>query len=180
LHDLRDVGWKEEKAASWVAWRGLRSVRVGSLSPHLLDHAKSDKGILYSKSLNKILKLVSKNHVATTLFLINFTKIFLLKPSQAKDLSNFEISFNSKDTIKMIPVRYQISRDRCWLPIGRTHKGCKCDLKGQKICERNVLLYNTIYNRCDHNCESSVDCKGLQFAYCCQKSSNTLRGLSKY
>jgi hypothetical protein len=39
------VGWKEEKAASWVARRGLRSVRIGSLNPHLLDHAKGDKGI---------------------------------------------------------------------------------------------------------------------------------------
>jgi hypothetical protein len=45
LHDLRDVGWKEEKAASWVARRCLRSVRIGSLNPHLLDHAKGDKGI---------------------------------------------------------------------------------------------------------------------------------------
>jgi hypothetical protein len=29
-----------------VAKRGLRSVRIGSLNPHLLDHAKGDKGIL--------------------------------------------------------------------------------------------------------------------------------------
>ena len=39
------MGWKEEKAASWVARKGLRSVRIGSLNPHLLDHAKGDKGI---------------------------------------------------------------------------------------------------------------------------------------
>ena len=37
LINLRDVGWKGEKAASWVARRGLRSVRIGSLNPHLLD-----------------------------------------------------------------------------------------------------------------------------------------------
>jgi hypothetical protein len=41
LYDLllnqRDVSWKEEKAASWVARRGLRSVRIGSLNLHLLD-----------------------------------------------------------------------------------------------------------------------------------------------
>ena len=45
LSNLRDVGWKEEKAASWVARRGLRSVRIGSLNPHLLDSSKGHKGI---------------------------------------------------------------------------------------------------------------------------------------
>ena len=37
LINLIDVGWKEEKAASWVARRGLRCVRIGSLNPHLAD-----------------------------------------------------------------------------------------------------------------------------------------------
>ena len=45
LINLRDVGWKEEKAASWVARRGLKSVRIGSLNPHLLYYWKGDKGI---------------------------------------------------------------------------------------------------------------------------------------
>jgi hypothetical protein len=60
LINLRDVGRKEEKVASWVARRGLRSVRIGSLklrapsswlpqdeglNPHLLDQSKGHKGI---------------------------------------------------------------------------------------------------------------------------------------
>ena len=46
LINLIDVGWKEEKAASWVARRGLRSVRISSLNLHLLDNSTGDKGIL--------------------------------------------------------------------------------------------------------------------------------------
>ena len=45
MGDLIDVGWKEEKAASWVARRGLRRVRIGSPNLHLSNHPKGVKGI---------------------------------------------------------------------------------------------------------------------------------------
>lgn len=89
----------------------------------------------------------------------------------ARDLSNFEYPYNNRRQLSLVPVLYQISRHKCWLPGGKTHYGCKCDLNGHKICERNLLLYETIWNRCDQNCKSSPDCPNLVFAYCCSKDS---------
>jgi len=89
----------------------------------------------------------------------------------ARDLSNFEHPYNNRNQLILRPVLYQISRSKCWMPRGKQHFGCKCDLNGRKICERNLLQYSTIWNRCDHNCKSDPDCDNHKFAYCCARDS---------
>ena len=90
----------------------------------------------------------------------------------APDLSNFEQPYNNPRQLSFKPILYQISRDKCWMPNRKGHHGCKCDLNAHKLCERNLLMYNTIWNRCDHNCKSSPDCPNLNFAYCCSKDTD--------
>ena len=65
MGDLIDVGWKEEKAASWVARRGLRSVRIGSSNLHLSNHPKGVKEIwMYHKYI--LIVLCHQSNIRST------------------------------------------------------------------------------------------------------------------
>ena len=67
----------------------------------------------------------------------------------------------------------EMINDKCQLIyFSKTLKGCKCNHE-TRICERNLLLYNTLWNRCDHNCKAASGCNDFKFAYCCSEENGS-------
>ena len=86
----------------------------------------------------------------------------------------FQLPFRAcKATDRLIKEKFRIytilSNCEC---VFETLKGCKCNHE-TRICERNLLLYNSLWNRCDHNCKAVSGCSDFKFAYCCSEENGS-------
>ncbi|CAG5113604.1 Oidioi.mRNA.OKI2018_I69.chr2.g7694.t1.cds [Oikopleura dioica] len=89
------------------------------------------------------------------------------------DFSNFGYPYNNPGSLTLEKVNYVSTSIPCWQSHGTSHQGCKCNHE-TRVCERQLLLYNTLWNRCDHNCKAASGCNDFKHAFCCsEEQGNT-------